>query len=81
MPSWTRSMSQLPLSRSWTRRVVTASPREPLSAVVDRMMERSLHHVPVVDSGVPVSVLARHDLLGSWPADPDGSTESVPASK
>lgn len=47
-----------------TRRVVTAMPGEALSAVVDRMMERKLHHVPVVENGVPVGVLARHDLLG-----------------
>jgi CBS domain-containing protein len=46
-----------------TRRVVTAMPGEALSAVVDRMMERNLHHVPVVENGVPVGVLARHDLL------------------
>jgi CBS domain-containing protein len=52
-----------PVAEVMTRRVVTASPREPLSAVVDGMMQRSLHHVPVVDSGVPVGVLARHDLL------------------
>ena len=48
-----------------TRRVVTATPAEALSAVVDRMMERNLHHVPVVENGVPVGVLARHDLLRS----------------
>jgi CBS domain-containing protein len=47
-----------------TRRVVTATPGEALSAVIDRMMERNLHHVPVVENGVPVGVLARHDLLG-----------------
>jgi CBS domain-containing protein len=47
-----------------TRQVVTAMPGEPLSAVVDRMMERNLHHVPVVENGVPMGVLARHDLLG-----------------
>lgn len=47
-----------------TRRVVTAAPGEALSAVVDRMMERNLRHVPVIESGVPVGVLARHDLLG-----------------
>ncbi|HZA26121.1 MAG TPA: CBS domain-containing protein [Actinomycetota bacterium] len=28
------------------------------------MMERNLHHVPVVEDGVLVGVLARHDLLG-----------------
>lgn len=47
-----------------TRQVVTATPEEALSAVVGRMMERKLHHVPVVENGVPVGVLARHDLLG-----------------
>jgi CBS domain-containing protein len=47
-----------------TSRVVSAMPGEALSAVVDRMMERKLHHVPVVENGVPVGVLARHDLLG-----------------
>jgi CBS-domain-containing membrane protein len=46
-----------------TRRVVTAMPGEALSAVVDRMMEGDLQHVPVVENGVPVGMLARHDLL------------------
>jgi CBS domain-containing protein len=53
-----------PVQEVMTRRVVTAMPGETLSAVVDRMMERNLHHVPVVENGVPVGVLARHDLLG-----------------
>lgn len=53
-----------PVVEVMTRRVVSASPREAVSAVVDQMMERNLHHVPVVDNGVPVGVLARHDLLG-----------------
>lgn len=46
-----------------TRRVVTAMPGEALSAVIDRMMEQDLQHVPVVENGVPVGLLARHDLL------------------
>ncbi|MGH2663475.1 MAG: CBS domain-containing protein [Actinomycetota bacterium] len=54
-----------PVAEVMTRRVVTAIPGEALSAVVDRMMEHNLHHVPVVENGVPVGVLARHDLLGS----------------
>src|ERR671919_2852648 len=53
-----------PVEEVMTRRVVTATPREALSGVVDRMMEASLHHIPVVENGVPVGVLARHDLLG-----------------
>jgi CBS domain-containing protein len=53
-----------PVVEVMTRQVVSASSREAVSAVVDRMMERNLHHVPVVENGVPVGVLARHDLLG-----------------
>src|SRR5688572_27064279 len=53
-----------PVVEVMTRQVVSASPREAVSAVVDRMMERNLHHVPVVENGAPVGVLARHDLLG-----------------
>jgi CBS domain-containing protein len=52
------------VDEAMTRRVVTAMPGEALSAVVDRMMEGDLQHVPVVEDGVPVGVLARHDLLG-----------------
>jgi CBS-domain-containing membrane protein len=46
-----------------TTRVVTAAAAEPVCRVVVRMMDHDLHHLPVVEHGAPVGVLARHDLL------------------
>jgi CBS domain-containing protein len=43
--------------------VVTASPTDPLADVLDRMIERNIHHVPLVENGVPVGIVARHDVL------------------
>jgi CBS-domain-containing membrane protein len=46
-----------------SRPVVTASPTDSLADVMDRMMERKVHHIPVVENGIPVGVVARHDVL------------------
>jgi CBS domain-containing protein len=43
--------------------VVTASRTDPLADVLDRMLEHGIHHVPVVENGVPVGVVARYDVL------------------
>jgi CBS domain-containing protein len=43
--------------------VVTVSRTDPLADVLDRMLERGIHHVPVVENGVPVGVVARQDVL------------------
>jgi CBS domain-containing protein len=53
-----------PVAEVMTRHVITATKGEPLSDVVIRMMDHDLHHMPVVDAGIPVGVVARHDLLG-----------------
>jgi CBS domain-containing protein len=53
----------VPVSEVMSRPVMTASPTDTLATVVDRMMERNVHHVPVVEKGVPVGVVARHDVL------------------
>ena len=44
-------------------RVHTAEESEEVGAVVHRMFQRNLKHVPVVQDGKPVGMLARHDLL------------------
>jgi CBS domain-containing protein len=44
-------------------RVHTAEESEEVGAVVHRMLQRNLKHVPVVRDGKPVRMLARHDLL------------------
>jgi CBS domain-containing protein len=46
-----------------SRPIVTASPTDSLADVMDRMMERKVHHIPVVENGIPVGVVARHDVL------------------
>ncbi|MGH2655532.1 MAG: CBS domain-containing protein [Actinomycetota bacterium] len=52
-----------PVEEVMTRQVITAAEDEPISDVVIRMMDHDLHHVPVVDDGIPVGILSRHDLL------------------
>ncbi len=46
-----------------TTPVVTVSEDATLQDVVDRMMRYDITRVPVVRDGVPVGVIARHDLL------------------
>lgn len=46
-----------------TTPVVTVSEDATLQDVVDRMMRHDITRVPVVRDGVPVGVIARHDLL------------------
>lgn len=43
--------------------VATALPHEPVRDILDRMVRRQIVHMPVVDNGVPVGMVARHDLL------------------
>jgi CBS domain-containing protein len=43
--------------------VVTASEKEPVTGVVKRMIEHDISRVPIVRDGVPVGIVARHDLL------------------
>lgn len=43
--------------------VVTAREDEPVSAVVERMIQYNLHRIPVVRDSVPVGMITRHDLL------------------
>jgi len=46
-----------------TETVHTAEESEDMGAVVHRMLEHKLKHVPVVRDGTPVGMVARHDLL------------------
>lgn len=46
-----------------SRDVVTATENEPVGNVIRRMLDRDLKHVPVVRDGVPVGMLARHDVV------------------
>lgn len=46
-----------------TTPVLTLTEAEPVRGVVDLMLRHEVHHVPVVRDGVPVGIVARHDLL------------------
>jgi len=50
-------------SEIMTRQVVTATEDEPVTDLVVRMVQKDLKRVPVVRDGVPVGIVARHDLL------------------
>lgn len=43
--------------------VVTITEEEPVAAAVELMLKHDINRVPVVRSGVPVGIIARHDLL------------------
>jgi CBS domain-containing protein len=61
--SSTGGVGAVPVSEVMTSPGVTASRTESLAEVVERMMEHKIHHVPVVENGIPVGVVARHDVL------------------
>lgn len=46
-----------------TRSVATATEDEPVEAAARKMCEAKVHRLPVLRDGVPVGVVARHDLL------------------
>lgn len=54
---------RLPASRVMSRDVLTATEIEPVGNVIRRMLDRDLKHVPVLRDGVPVGMLARHDVV------------------
>ena len=57
------AVARRPVREVMTVRVVTARPDEPAGALAARMIERGIHHLPVVEHGAPVGILARRDLL------------------
>ena len=46
-----------------TRSVATATEDEPVEAAARKMCEAKVHRLPVLRDGVPVGMVARHDLL------------------
>lgn len=49
-----------------TKDVVVCSPEEDVRVVAKRMLERGVKRVPVVDGGVVVGMVSRHDILGTF---------------
>ena len=62
------------VERYMTTDPVTATAQDPVSAVAATMIERSIHHVPVVDDDAPIGIITTSDLAayvsGTEPLSP-----------
>lgn len=55
--------AKLPARQIMTERVYTTRPGEEVGQVVRQMLGKDLKHVPVLEGGKPVGMVARHDVL------------------
>jgi CBS domain-containing protein len=62
-PPRIQDAGNIPVSKVMSSPVVSAKPSDVLADVIDQMMARKVHHVPVVEDDVPVGIVARHDVL------------------
>lgn len=46
-----------------TSHIVTVTEEESVTALVEKMVQCELRHIPVVRQGKPVGIVTRHDLL------------------
>jgi CBS domain-containing protein len=60
-----------------TRNVVTAGPHETLEAAMDRMTDRRIRHLPVVESGRLLGVVSIGDLVKWRLAEASAEVEAV----
>jgi CBS domain-containing protein len=51
-----------PVSEYMSTDVLTASAQEPIEEVANRLIEAGIHHMPVVDDGVPIGIVTTTDL-------------------
>jgi CBS domain-containing protein len=62
-PSSLEHAGATPVSEVMSSPVASARPSDALADVIDQMMARKVHHIPVVEDDVPVGIVARHDVL------------------
>jgi CBS domain-containing protein len=53
---------QTPVSEYMSTDVLTASAQEPIEEVANRLIEAGVHHMPVVDDGIPMGIVTTTDL-------------------
>ena len=62
------------VKRYMTTDPVTTTAQDPVSTVAATMIERGIHHVPVVDDGTPIGIITTSDLAayvsGTEPLSP-----------
>lgn len=52
-----------PVADVMVRSVVTITEEEPVAVAVELMLKHDINRIPVIRGGVPVGIIARHDLL------------------
>jgi CBS domain-containing protein len=57
------SARSTPVADVMVRSVVTITEDEPVASAVELMLKHDINRLPVVRDGVPVGIIARHDLL------------------
>lgn len=60
-----------------TRQVVTARPRDTIESAMDRMTDRRIRHLPVVDGGRLVGVVSIGDLVKWRIAEADAEVNAI----
>lgn len=58
-----REASTRPVEQFMRTDAPTASPGTPIEDVVNLMVAHNVKHIPILEDGKPVGVVARHDLL------------------
>jgi CBS domain-containing protein len=53
---------ETPVSEYMSTDVLTASAQEPIEEVANRLIEAGVHHMPVVDDGIPMGIVTTTDL-------------------
>jgi CBS domain-containing protein len=66
-----------PVSESMTRQVVTAKPKETVETAMDRMTDRRIRHLPVVDGGRLIGVVSIGDLVKWKIAEAAAEVEAI----
>jgi CBS domain-containing protein len=54
---------KIPAAQIMTRDVVVAAETDPVREVMARMLNKEVNRIPVVRDGVPIGIVARHDVL------------------
>lgn len=60
-----------------SRNVVTCGPDEEVNAIARRMLEHQVKRIPVVEGGVLVGIVARHDILAMFDQPDDAIAAAV----
>ena len=67
----------LTVSGAMTRDVITAAPGETINACLERMTDRRIRHLPVVEDGALAGIISIGDLVKGKIAETEAEAESL----